>query len=61
MSDRLDLGDKNDEYRCGCILLSANCGQQFNSRQELKEHESARIASTKMGEKNLPVSRVHMK
>jgi hypothetical protein len=42
MSDRLDLGDKNDETSTNVSASSscANCGQQFNSRQELKEHES---------------------
>ena len=42
MSDRLDLGDKNDETSTdvNVSFSCADCGQQFNSRQELKEHES---------------------
>jgi hypothetical protein len=42
MSYRLDLGDKNDESSTdvNASFSSADCGQQFNSRQELKENES---------------------
>ena len=41
MSDRLDHGDKNDEqYDVDASFSCADCGQEFNSRQELKEHES---------------------
>ena len=41
MSDRLDCGDKNDETSSdvSASFSCADCGQQFNSRQELKEHE----------------------
>ena len=42
MSDSLDRGDKNDETSTGvdASFSCADCGQQFNSRQESKEHES---------------------
>jgi hypothetical protein len=42
MSDRLDRGDKNDETSTDVDVSfsRADCGQEFNSRQELKEHES---------------------
>lgn len=42
MSDRLDRGEKNDETSTdvSASFSCADCGQQFNSRQELKEHES---------------------
>lgn len=42
MSDRLDRGDKNDETSTDvdASFSCADCGQQFKSRQELKEHES---------------------
>ena len=42
MSDRLDRGDKNDETSTdvAATFSCADCGQEFNSRQELKEHES---------------------
>ena len=42
MSDRLDHGDKNDETSTDVdtSFSCADCGQEFNSRQELKEHES---------------------
>jgi hypothetical protein len=42
MSDRLDRGDKDDETSTdvNASFSCADCGQQFNSRQELKEHES---------------------
>jgi len=42
MSDKLDRGDKNDETSTdvNASFSCADCGQQFNSRQELKEHES---------------------
>jgi len=42
MSDRLDHGDKNDETSTD-VDASFSCAdfdQEFNSRQELKEHES---------------------
>jgi hypothetical protein len=41
MSDRLDRGDKNDESSTdvNASFSSADFEQQFNSRQELKEHE----------------------
>jgi hypothetical protein len=43
MSDRLDRGDKNDESSTdvNASFSCADCGQQFNSRQELKVHESS--------------------
>ncbi|MFZ0556390.1 MAG: hypothetical protein WBL68_11530 [Nitrososphaeraceae archaeon] len=43
MSDRLDRGDKNDETSTDvdATFSCADCGQEFNSRQELKEHESS--------------------
>jgi hypothetical protein len=42
MSDRLDCDDKNDETSTDVDVSfsRADCGQEFNSRQELKEHES---------------------
>jgi LYAR-type C2HC zinc finger len=42
MSDRLDRGDKNDETSTNVdvSLSCVDCGQEFKSRQELKEHES---------------------
>jgi hypothetical protein len=42
MSDRLDRGGKNDENSTDVesSFSCADCGQQFKSRQELKEHES---------------------
>jgi hypothetical protein len=42
MGDRLDHGDKNDESSTdvNAIFSCADCEQQFNSHQELKEHES---------------------
>jgi len=42
MSDRLDRGDKNDETSTDvdASFSCADCGQDFKSRQELKEHES---------------------
>ena len=42
MSDRLDRGDKNDETstHVDATFSCADCGQEFNSCQELKEHES---------------------
>lgn len=42
MSDRLDRGDKNDETSTSvdASFSCADCGQEFKSRQELKEHES---------------------
>ena len=42
LSDRLDHGGKNDETSTDvdASFSCADCGQEFNSRQELKEHES---------------------
>ncbi|MGH9977858.1 MAG: hypothetical protein ACRD8Z_18785 [Nitrososphaeraceae archaeon] len=42
MNDRLDRGDKNDETSTdvSASFSCADCGQEFNSRQEPKEHES---------------------
>ncbi len=42
MNDRLDRGDKNDETSTDvdASFSCADCGQQFKSRQELKERES---------------------
>ena len=43
MSDRLDRGEKNDESSTNvdAYFSCADCGQEFKSRQELKEHESS--------------------
>ena len=42
MSDRLDRADKNDEIstEVDASFSCTDCGQQFKSRQEFKEHES---------------------
>ncbi|MPZ08339.1 MAG: hypothetical protein GEU26_18320 [Nitrososphaeraceae archaeon] len=42
ISDRLDRGDKNSETNTDvdASFSCVDCGQQFKSRQELKEHES---------------------
>jgi hypothetical protein len=42
MSVRVDRGDKNDETSTDLdsSFSCADCGQQFKSRQELKEYES---------------------
>jgi hypothetical protein len=47
MSDRLDRGDKNDETSTD-VDASFSCtdyGQEFKSRQELKEHEYTALNS----------------
>ena len=42
MIERLDHGDKNDDTSTDvdASLSCADCEQEFNSRQELNEHES---------------------
>lgn len=41
MSDRLDREDKNETRSdVNASFSDADCRQQFNSHQELKEHES---------------------
>jgi hypothetical protein len=43
MSNRLDRGDKNDEASTDIdgSFSCADCGQEFKSRQELKEYKSS--------------------
>jgi hypothetical protein len=42
MNDRLDKGQKSDESSTNIDAYYScdGCGQEFESRQELKEHES---------------------
>jgi hypothetical protein len=43
MSERLDKGEKSDESstNLNAYYSCDDCGQGFNSRQELKENESS--------------------
>jgi hypothetical protein len=47
MSDRLDRGDKNDETSTDidASFSCADCGQEFKSRQELKNMKAHSIKS----------------